>query len=128
MIDEDALVLRYRELRDKKKQIESDAKLAMVPYVQAMEKIEAYFMGRLAETKQKNFAFANGTVFTTEIMRCSVSDRATLETWVQEQGGTPAVFTNSLSKDYIAQYLEQEDQPPPGVKVEYIMNLNVRKP
>ena len=89
--------------------------------------METWLGGEMNRTGQTSLvAKGSGTAYKSTIMRCSVSDRPALEDWALENRRWD-IFGNTLSKDVVRDVVDCTKEPPPGVKVEFITNVNVKR-
>jgi hypothetical protein len=125
MISEADLVSRYLALRAKQKELKAE----VAKYQAALDKIESHFLGRLAEQQAQNIKFETGLVYKSTVMQTKLVDRPKLIGFVREIPDARGfdIFTNSLSKEFVREYLEQNNSTPPGVEVSYYTNVNIRK-
>lgn len=119
---------RYLAIRAKKKALDDAHDAAIKPYAQALEVLENDFLAAMNAQGVQNIKGSNGGLaYKTTVMQCTMEDRSALIRHVMSDPSAFDLFTNSLAKDAVKTFVEEHNEPPPGVKVNYITKVNVRK-
>ena len=121
-------VRKYIELRDRKKQIEDRLKDELAPINDAMDKLEGFLLDRLNQSGAESIKTEYGTAYKSKVMSAKVADRESLMRYVREHQAFH-LLTANVAKDAVREYMESSDgNPPPGVDVTFITNINFRRP
>lgn len=113
--DIEAIITKYLELRDAVEAINAKAKADAAVMKEAMSGIEAYMMKQAIETGQTNFGVKGvGTAFITTETHCSVADWGAVLDFAKANDMWD-MLTKGVSKTVVAQYLERNEQLPPGI-------------
>lgn len=122
------IIAKYIEIRDAKKALEAAHKTELARYDNALDTLANALHLMQQEQGVTQFKVADvGTAFQTTTMRVKMADRETVIEFVLNTEHGFDIFTNSVSKDYIKTYIEQTGHAPPGIDVEYITEVQVRK-
>lgn len=122
----DTLVQKFRELRDKKKEIEDRHKTELAPYNQLIDEINAALFNRLQAAGAESIKTAHGTAYTSTTKSYSIEDPEAYRMWTQANKIEDA-YENRPSKSFIDNYVENTNTLPPGIKVSSYTKINVRK-
>lgn len=127
-LDAAALIDRYLQLRDRKRELEAVHKEQLKPYKQVMDEIEGRLLTLMQTTGVKSLPATSGTAYQSTTPSATIKDRGAFREWVVQneqfalvdwRANAPAVFT------YIA---ENDGVPPPGVNTSTFTKVNVRRP
>lgn len=122
----DVLVDKYRQLRDRKKEIEDATKVQLEPIRAAMSAIEAHFLLAMQQSGMQSIKTEHGTAYQSTRTSFSVQDPVEFRSWVEAQG-KPEFFENRVSKDALEAWLADGNQLPPGIKMNSDVTVNIRK-
>lgn len=125
-IPTDVAVLKYRELRDKTKEISDRHAAELKPYKEAMEMLSAVLLDQLNKAGSNSTRTDNGTVFKVTRTTYSIDDPATFRDWVESQGA-PEFYENRVSKEALENWIAEGKPLPPGLKVSSFVQVNIRK-
>ena len=130
----DKLIGAYRNIRDKIKEQEDEFKLEMAPLKANLEKIEAVIQKVLDAQGVDSMATASGTAFKKTSTSVKVDDKAAFTDFVYGRLKTEGIdamayMTCSAAKLNIEEFMEEnEDIPPPGIKFDSFVTIQIRKP
>lgn len=119
-------VSKYIELRDKKSELKKqhDAKVAKID--DALKKIEAAFLRQFSETGQQSAKFGAGTVFIKQRTSDKVFDREAFLDFVKENDAFDFI-ENRVNKSALDQFVEDNNDLPPGVTRNTESVINIRR-
>lgn len=120
------LVEKYRQLRDKKKQIEDRHAEELKPFRAAMDQIEAALLDDLNRNGANSIQTNSGTAYRTTRNTYGIEDPNAFRQWV-EAHNVPEFYENRVSKDAVQQYADKHGQLPPGIKLSSVTTVNIRK-
>lgn len=123
------IVKKYIEIREyiARETAAHDTKLK--PYADAMSALEGAAQKIFYETGQTNAKTEFGTAFEKTNTRIRLSDRDAFVAFVRESEDGLDYFTNALAKAKVQEYLDgSAGEPPPGVEVTYVKEIQFRKP
>jgi hypothetical protein len=120
------LVEKYRQLRDKKKEVEDRHKTELAPFKQAMEQIETMLLSGLNQLNANSVQTPAGTAYRTTRTSYGVEDPAAFRAWVEAQN-KPEFYENRVSKEALEAYVAAGNPLPPGLKVSSVTTVNIRK-
>ena len=120
------LISQYNKIKATRLIIEAEHKAAVQPYKQAEEDIENALLDWLNANGLQNFKSPDGTAYKTTHVNTKLVDRQALIQHCVETNNFD-IFTNSLTKEVVKQYVEDFKKTPPGVEVSNIIVVNVRK-
>lgn len=122
----DAAVDKYRQLRDRKKEIQERHASELKPYNEALEQIEVVLLHQLNTLGVDSMKTENGTAYKSTRTSISIDDPAVFRKWVEENN-RPDFFENRVSKEAIQNWVNEGHSLPPGLKVSADTVVNVRK-
>lgn len=122
----DDLVAAYVKLRDKKKDIVAGHKAQLAPYNDGLQKLEGFLMKRMADAGVESAKTTSGTAYTSTRAQAVVEDWDKCFAFVQEKG-LAHILTRSVSKTAVEEYIEDTGEPVPGVRINRVITLGVRK-
>lgn len=119
-------ISQYVKLRDKIKDIKDRHKEELKPYEEAMAKLEDLFLGYLNETNQQKASSQSGTVYKTIKTNVSIADGTAFRRHVigMEQWDLIDWKANVTA---VGVFLEEHQEPPPGLNVSRVARVNVRR-
>jgi hypothetical protein len=122
----DMLVDKFRQLRDKKKEIETRHAKELKPFGDAMKQLETLMLDALNNAGANSVQTNSGTAFKSTRTSYTVEDPEAFRTWV-EANSRPDFYENRASKEAIENWISEGKPMPAGLKVSSIVTLNVRK-
>lgn len=126
-VDPNAVVQHMLALREKISQVRKEAKEQEAKLQQQYDKGEAWLLNHLNETGHKSFKVEAGTVFKKTNMRYGLGDWTGFAEWVKKTGNVD-LLQHRVSSTNMDQFVkENEGELPPGVKVDPVVSLNIRK-
>lgn len=120
------LIAKYIQLRDKKKELEDAHKERMAPFNSTMMKIEGLLQKHLADNDLDNLKCEAGTVYTAVRTTAKVDDWDNFLAFVQSTDSWH-FLERRASKQAVEEYLESEQELPPGVSVKRDATVNIRR-
>lgn len=130
----DDLVLKYRQFRKKKEDIESESKAAQQVYTDAMETIENYLAEHMHNLKLTSLPTKNGTAYGTTVTSIKITDKGKFLDFALNNHRDLLQF--SCNKTAIKDYEEEKNKKgdiikparpyPPGLEVTKLKKVNVR--
>ena len=125
-IDFDELIGKYIKIRDTKAQLAEKQKAEMARFNNALAQIERLLLDEFNTSKTESVRTKHGTAYRTVQTSVSVSDRDLFMSFVRE--GDNWIFLDAhANKSAVKQYLESEQQLPPGVNVVSRATVNVQR-
>lgn len=122
----DEVVKKYIEVRDdiarKKAAYEADIK----PQQEALEKIESYLLAKANDQGVESFKTQFGTAYTAKRTSVTIADREIFKQFCEATGDWGLVDIRA-SKKAVEQYVEANQEVPPGINVVVERTLNVRR-
>ena len=99
------------------------------PHKKRMEEIQNLLLNLLNEQKSKSMATDHGTAYISTIMTPKIMDRDEYIHFIWDHYGAWAdlLQIREPQKEALRDYMEQENEPPPGVEVSYFNRLNIRR-
>lgn len=122
----DAMVEKYRALRDKKKEIEARHKEELAPINDMLARVDAWFLERLEQIGTDSAKTKHGTVYKTQKWSATVADWDAVLGHVIENRAWH-ILNRSVSMTACREAAEQ-DAPVPGVNLSAFVTVGVRKP
>lgn len=119
-------VMKYIHLRDQKKQITDKHKEELLPYNEAMSKIENLVLALLQKQGASNIKTAAGTVYTSTVVRPKITDWKILRPFILENDLID-MMTLKLAPDAVDQFRESTGDLPPGVVITTEINARFKK-
>lgn len=126
-VDFEQRIGQYIALRNKTKEISDRHKQELAPYRDAMEKLEALLLGALNASGQDSAKATSGTVYKTVKRTASLDDPEAFLVFVQASGRWE-LLDRKANVTAVADYMEQEQLPVPGVKFSSRIEVGVRSP
>lgn len=122
----DALVDKYRRLRDRKKEIAERHRGELAPFNEALDQLGAMLLDALNRAGAESTRTKSGTVFKSTRSSYTVKDPAQFREWL-EQNHRFDLLETRVSKDSIEEFLKTAGQLPPGIGISSEITVNVRK-
>lgn len=120
------IIQRMLELRDQrsqlKKQFEEDDRKLRKMY----ERGENWLLQHMHETGHEKFTAGGATVFQSKTTRASIPDWTALCDYIRETGEVD-LLQKRVSSTNLKEFMKSGNPTPPGVKVEEVVNVNIRK-
>jgi hypothetical protein len=116
----------YIRLRDTKKLKDEEHKKSLVKLIQAMDKLEGGLLEFLDRSGAQNLASAAGTVFKSILITATVEDKAAFMAFVKETDQFEALDVKA-NKTFVKDYMDENKEAPPGVKVSQIAQVGVQR-
>lgn len=126
MEDVSQYVKAYRDLRDKKAQLEGKLKEKVKPIIEMMEKIEARLLQLAAEQGVNSFATEHGTAYKNKATYLKMSDWPQFLDYVRAEDAWDLLTRGAAKTEVIA--LIESGATVPGVEVTTEMNMGFRAP
>lgn len=122
----DQVILKYRQLRDKKKEIEEAHKLQLDPINKSLEKLESWLQQQLLSSGVDSMATENGTAYISRTASVAIKDWSeTIEFIINNQ--LWHVLEKRLAKTQIEEFVKDNNTNFPGTEINYVIKTNVRK-
>lgn len=120
------IVLKYRQLRDKKDEIKARHVLELKPFNDAMETLEVVVLDHLNKSGAESIRTASGTCYKTRRTSYKVDDPHGLIEYVKATGDFD-VLERRASKSELDDRVEKGLALPPGISVSSDVTVNFRK-
>lgn len=120
------LMALYVKLRDTIEAKNKEFKEEQAKRVSLMEQIEGVILERLNERKTTSTASDEFVAFKEPVTYCGVSDWDQVLAWVLEEAQYH-FLNHSVNKNAVREYLDEHDDPPPGVKWTEETSLKIRR-
>jgi len=96
-----------------------------------MDEIKSILLGMLNEQKANSFATDSGTAYISTLLTPKIVERDKYLDFIWknwDSGGNELLQVGAPQKDSLKEYLDaNQNQPPPGVEVNYFNRLNIRR-
>lgn len=126
------LIKKYLQFRAKKHQLETQHKLELAPYNEAMDAIESALSEIMHEQNVNSLPSDSGTAYKSKIMTLKVLDEIEFRDFAMEH--CPEMASVKPIKGEVQAWIDRyKDQAEnglvkiPGVAIDHITNINVRK-
>ena len=116
----------YIKLRDTKKEMDEAHKKSTAKLVQAMDKLEGALLEFLDASGAQNLASPAGTVFKQVQTTATVADKEAFMGFVRETEQWDALDIKA-NKTFVKDYMDENKEVPPGVKVSQIACVGVQR-
>jgi hypothetical protein len=116
----------YIKLRDTKKQKDDEHKKSLEKLVAAMDKIEAGILEFLNSSGANSIASDAGTAYKSVQLSATVEDKAAFMSFVKETDQFEALDIKA-NKTFVKEYMEENQEVPPGVKVSQMSTIGVQR-
>lgn len=120
------LIERYNGIRRTRLIIEGEHEEALAPYKEAEKAIALALLEHLNENNLQNVKSEHGTAYKVTHVNTKLVDRAALIRHCVAKENFD-FFTNLLAKETVKAFVEENKAPPPGVEVNYSIEVNIRK-
>lgn len=115
----------YLKLRAKDAQMKKRHSEERKPILEKMEKIENAILAHFQKTGQTSSKTDYGTPYISTRDSATVADREAFLAFVIE-GGNLHFLESKANKTAVKEYMEEHEEPPPGVKYTSEQKINVR--
>jgi len=122
----DQLTLMYRQLREKKDELDKAHKAKLKPFNEAMEQIEGILATKMRTDGLQNLKTENGTAFFSTRTDIKVQDASAFREWAQ-QTGRYDMFQSRVSKEAVEEFVKSGNPLPPGLAYDAVTTVIVRK-
>lgn len=122
----DELAEKYAKIRDRVTELEAAHKEKMAPFKEAMDKIEQYMLTTFNEQGTENAKTAFGTFYKQKATSATVSDKETFRGYVIANDRWDLVDMRA-QKTAVNDFVENQEEPPPGVNWSATYKVNFRK-
>jgi hypothetical protein len=119
-------VAKYIELRDHKAALEKAHKEKVAQVNESLAKIESAFLKQFSEKGQQSAKFEAGTVFIKQRTSDKVFDREAFLDYVKKNDAFDFI-ENRVNKSALDQFVEDNDDLPPGVSRTSEAVINIRR-
>jgi hypothetical protein len=119
-------VAAYIKLRDFKKAAEAAFKKSLERPQEAMDKLEAELLADLNASGANSLACDSGTVYRNMQMSATVENRDAFRNFVLQSNLWDAVDLKA-NKTFVREYMEEQKQEIPGLKVTQIATVGIRR-
>lgn len=116
----------YIKLRDKKKERDEAHKESLKPLVQMMDQIEAGLLEFINASGANSFASDAGTAYKSEQVSATIEDKEAFRNFVVETQQWDALDWKA-NKGFVKDYLEENEESPPGLKISKINTIGVQR-
>tara|TARA_R110000851_G_scaffold305601_3_gene463712 strand:- start:748 stop:1131 length:384 start_codon:yes stop_codon:yes gene_type:complete len=127
MADIEQVVTKYRELRDKKKELKEGHVKELRPFNDALEKMEAWLGGELLKQKAESVRTKHGTVYKTITTAVKVVDREAVLAYLNESGDNLSSLDLRINTTAAEDHLQENQAPIPGTEVTRRVNIRIKK-
>lgn len=121
----DELIKHYLDLKDYKTELERAHKETLAVYDQGMQAILDELKSRMT-MEDVGFKGKHGTVYKSTTMLARVSDRTAFLEFVFSTNNSD-FLTSAVSKEAVREYLEEHAHAPPGIKVDHMEQIRIRR-
>lgn len=122
----DQVVKRHQEVKRARLALQAEHKAEEKEYVEAEEALELWLLDFLNSNGLDNIKTEHGTAYKTSHVQTKLVDRQALIEYVKKSDNFD-IFTNSLTKEIVKDYLEANKKAPPGVEISTVAVVNIRK-
>jgi len=116
----------YIKLRDMKKQKDDEHKESLKKLVAAMDKIEAGILEFLQTSGANSIASDAGTAYKSTQLSATVEDKELFMAFVKETDQYEALDVKA-NKTFVRDYMDENQETPPGVKVSQMATIGVQR-
>lgn len=122
------LAARFREIRDRKAEMEAAHKKALAPLDAAMAQLSTAMLAKLHREKATNTATPAGTVYIHTQQSATIVDFDKLWEKIKEHD-IPEILQRRITLSEVTAFNETHpDDPLPGIAVETVQSARVRAP
>ena len=116
----------YIKLRDTKKEKDEAHKESLKKVVAAMDRLEAGLLEHLNDAGVNSVASDAGTAYKSVMVSATVEDKTAFLSFVKETDQFEAMDIKA-NKTWVKEYLDENQEVPPGVKVSQIQTVGVQR-
>lgn len=116
----------YIKLRDKKKEKDEAHKESLKTLVAAMDRIEAGLLEFINASGANSIASDAGTAYKAVQTSATVEDKAAFLAFVKSTDQFEALDVKA-NKTFVKDYMEENEEVPPGLKVSQIQTIGVQR-
>jgi hypothetical protein len=116
----------YIKLRDTKKEKDEAHKKSLEKLVAAMDKIEAGLLEFLDASGSNSIASDAGTAYKSTQVSATLEDKEAFRKFVIETEQWDAIDMKA-NKTFVKEYMEENQEVPPGVKVSQVATIGVQR-
>lgn len=120
------LVEKYVKIRDKVAELDAEHKQRTAPYKEASEKIEQMLLAIFNETGQESAKTAFGTAYITKQTSATAADWEETLRFIQEKERWD-MLERRVNKTMVGEYIEEHNEPPPGINWSVNLKVNIRR-
>jgi hypothetical protein len=122
----DSVVAKYIALRDERDALKKRQAAEVAVITDQMDRIEAAIMKFFLKSGQNSARTKSGTPYIQTRVAASVADRDAFLAFVQQEGAFE-FLENRVNKTAVQQYMEDNEEAPPGIKVTSTQVLNITR-
>lgn len=122
----DKRVDQFVRLRDKIKEIEERQAAELSPYKEALDKLSALMLQHLNNVGADKVGTEFGTVYRSEKKSATLADKSAFWTYVTTQGLWD-LLDYKANAPAVAEFIEKNNIPPPGVNYNVRFTVGVRR-
>ena len=116
----------FIKLRDTKKAKDDEHKKSVAKLVAAMDKLEGALLEFLDANGVQNIACSAGTAYKSSKRSATIEDKEAFMSFVKETEQWEALDIKA-NKTFVNDYLEENQEAPPGVKITQINTVGVQR-
>lgn len=121
----DDLIKHYLDLKDHRTELERKHKEEMAFFGGGMQVILDELKSRM-DVDDVGFKGKHGTVYKATTMFARVADKEAFFDFVRQTNGYE-FLTSAISKEAVKEYLEEHAEAPPGVKIDHVEQIRIRR-
>ena len=125
-MNHEELVMRYRQLRDRKVEMQERHKEELAPVNKLMQAVENRMLKEMLEEGFESIKTKAGTAYKTTRTSASVADRTAFLDFVREEGMWE-MLESRANKLAVEAYREETGDLPPGINWREDVGVNFRK-
>jgi hypothetical protein len=125
-IDINVRINQYVGLRDKIQAMDKAHKEKIAPYKEMLDTLGGVLLTHLSNIAADSVATPSGTVYKTVKNSASIADGAAFWQYVESSGEWDLV-DKKANVTAVMEFIEQHKTPPPGVNLNSIMTVGVRR-
>jgi hypothetical protein len=122
----EALVEKYVQVRDKKKEIEGTHKKQLAPYTEALTKLEAVILNHLNTTGSESVRTNKGTAYKSVSTSVTTADKGAFTQWCIDNQMWDMTDMRPAKKA-VEDYVAEKDDLPPGLNWAQAVTVGVRR-
>jgi hypothetical protein len=122
----DQVIAAYRTLRSQKEEIEERHKAELAPIKENMNKCLAWIQNQLQTQNLTNFKGKSGIAFLQNTNSVTVQDWPEFYQWVKANDAA-AFLERRAALSVVQEYVEANGQLPPGLSMNSVVEVRVRK-